>query len=558
MTNQDQAPLDTKNIENPGEPLVDTGMEQAPLPEPEPVITGKTGSLKARLEKANNEFREWLGLPLRIRALVPKTKKNLKQLREQLILYRLLLLEFKYYTNNIDAEIWDKYRWIFNEMLRLEKPTAARMLRFRRLKFLRDLYRNWVHILDEQNELQRLIEAAPESVSFYNKMMINKETHQKTREQDEEFSQKLTRAYSGLENALEYVEKFNRESNISIFGASSLKFEDARAYWDSKLNQIEMMEQRRDPADKIVDELEALKKSMYEAPALAKWIHELEQRFSRLMYDHDLLVSSVGKAVISNEEIFEMRENLERFIPRMWATGQREQLDQYVRAVETFLNVYEPEVESEISFAERHQLRKQTSRDAIAAQQGLKQIIDLTKLLVSAMEAREPFMMNHSISVARLATKIGKTMNWDEEGLQFLELAALLHDVGKAWIPETLLNKEDELTDVDKRELHKHSVYAGQILESLTSFNEIVPWIYHHHERWDGKGYPDGLMGEDIPVAARIIAVAESYHSMTSGMPGHSPMGSDVAVQIITAESGRAFDPFVVDAFKQVIQGETE
>jgi HD-GYP domain-containing protein (c-di-GMP phosphodiesterase class II) len=122
----------------------------------------------------------------------------------------------------------------------------------------------------------------------------------------------------------------------------------------------------------------------------------------------------------------------------------------------------------------------------------------------------------------------------------------------------TLLNKEDELSDVDKRELRKHAVYAGQILESLTSFNEIVPWIYHHHERWDGKGYPDGLMGEDIPVAARIIAVAESYHSMMSGMPGHSPMGSDVAVQIITAEAGRAFDPFVVEAFKQVIQSETE
>ncbi len=554
MTNPDQASLETPNVEAPSE----SGMEQAPQPEPEPVITGKAGSLKARWEKANHEFREWLGLPLRIRSLVPKARKNLQHLREQLILYRLLLLEFKYYTHNIDAEIWQKYRWVFDEIERLEKPTRGRMLRFRRLRFLRDLYQQWVHVLDEQNELQRLIEAAPESVAFYNKMMINKEMHEKAREQDEEFSQKVSRAYAGLENALEYVEKFNRESSLSIFGASALKFEDARAYWDSKLNEIEEMEKRRDSADKIVAELEALKKAMYEAPALAKWIHELEQRFTRLMYDHDLLVSSVGKAVISNEEIYEMRENLERIIPRLWATGQREQLDQYVKAVETFLSVYEPEVESEISFAERHHLRKQASRDAMAAQQGLQQIIDMAKLLISAMESREPFMMNHSINVARLSTKIAKTLNWDEEGLQLLELAALLHDVGKAWIPETLLNKEDELTDVEKRELRKHAVYAGQILESLTSFTEIVPWIYHHHERWDGKGYPDGLMGEDIPVAARIIAVAESYHSMVNGLPGRSPMPSDVAVQIIKAEAGRAFDPFVVEAFEQVIRSESQ
>ncbi len=554
MTSLDPAPLDT----SPAVEASDTGMEQAPAPEPEPIIIAQKGSLKARFEKANNEFREWLGLPLRVRSLVPKTKKNLAQLRGQLILYRLLLLEFKYYTNNIDAEIWEKYHWIFNEIIRLEKTTAGRLLRFRGLKFLRALYQDWVHILDQQNDLVRLIEAAPESVSFYNKMMINKETHQKLREQDEAFSQKLSRAYSGLESALEYVEKFNRESNISIFGASSLKFEDARTYWDSKLNQIEQMEQRRDPADRIVEELEALKKAMYEAPALAKWIHELEQRFSRLMYDHDLLVSTVGKAVISNDEIMEMRDNLERFIPRMWATGQRDKLDQYVKAVETFLNVYEPEVESEISFAERHQLRKQASRDALATQQGLRQIIDLTKLLVSAMEAREPFMMNHSINVARLSSKIGQQLNWGEEELQHLELSALLHDVGKAWIPEALLNKEEELTDMDKRELRKHAVYASQILESLTSFTEIVPWIYHHHERWDGKGYPDGLMGEDIPVASRIIAVAESYHSMISGMPGRSPMGPDVASQIINAEAGRSFDPFIVDAFKQVIQAENE
>lgn len=535
-----------------------TGMEQAPAPEPEPIITAQKGSLRARFERINNEFREWLGLPLRIRGLVPKTKKNLAQLRGQIILYRLLLLEFKYYTNNIDAEIWEKYRRIFSEITRLEKITAGRLLRFRHLKFLRSLYQGWVHILDEQNDLQRLIESAPESVSFYNKMMVNKETHQKLREQDEEFSQKLSRAYSGLENALEYVEKFNRESDISIFGASSLKFEDARAYWDSKLNQIEQMEQRRDPADRIVDALEALKKAMYEAPALAKWIHEIEQRFGRLIYDHDLLVSTVGKAVISSEEIMEMRDNLERSIPRMWATGQRDKLDQYVKAIETFLNVYEPEVESEISFAERHQLRKQASRDAIATHQGLRQIIDLTKLLVSAMEAREPFMMNHSINVARLSVKIARQLNWGEEELQHLELAALLHDVGKAWIPESLLNKEEELTDMDKRELRKHAVYASQILESMTSFTEIVPWIYHHHERWDGKGYPDGLMGEDIPVAARIIALAESYHSMLGGMPGRSPMGPDVASQIITAESGRSFDPFIVDAFNQVIRAESE
>jgi putative nucleotidyltransferase with HDIG domain len=156
--------------------------------------------------------------------------------------------------------------------------------------------------------------------------------------------------------------------------------------------------------------------------------------------------------------------------------------------------------------------------------------------------------------VAKYAVEVARQMNWPEADTRYLELAALLHDVGKIWIPESVLNKNGSLTAEDSAELRKHPLYGAQILESFDSLKDIAPWIYYHQERWDGSGYPEGLSGEEIPIAARIIAVAEAYSAMLSGSAGRSPMNSEAALMETQKEAGLAFDPNIVDMFVKVMR----
>jgi len=498
-------------------------------------------------------YREWAELPNRINSEIPRARFNLKHIQNELISYRLTLLTYNFIATNVDKEVWDAYRGVVKEIRRLEAETKKRSLIFRSPSQLRNLYEGWETLVSKQVSFVSDIEKIPERLAFYDKMETHKESTQRSRKEEETNTQKYTKAVQGLEAAREYVERFNRENDISVFGASALRFEDAQQFWDERMSYIHELEASKADLDKIIAEMDSLKKIMYEAPALARWIHEVEQKFTRLSYDHDLLVNSYGKAVIAETEMNEMRSLMNELIPRLWAAGQREQLEHYVKTIEGFLQIYESEVDSEIDFAERHTSRRQRD-ERVTKEQDKSQLIDLTKLLISAVEAREPHMVNHSLTVARLAVDTAKQLNWTAEEQHNLEIAALLHDVGKLWIPESILNKAGDLDDDEMDQIHKHTPYGAQILETFDSFRDIVPWIYYHHERWDGSGYPEGLRGDDIPIAARIISVAEAYSAMTSGSHSRKAMTSDAAQAQIQSEAGTAFDPQVVEAFVKAMQ----
>jgi len=529
--------------------------------ETKPTSQAESGATSAKKEprawqKLMLAYREWVALPTRIRSEIPVAKHNLGRVQKALMEYRLLLLRFKFYAANIDAEIWASYRSVFDEVRRLEKKTNARGLRFSRPGYLRGLLQEWQTVIAKQADLLVAIDKAPSSFEFYNKMMTFKQMHRIERRESEETSQKFARAYQGLENAIQYIEKFNSENNLSIFGASALRVEDAREYWDERLNTIREMEAEGEDPDTTLAEINHLKDVMYESPALAKWVHDTEQRFTRLAYDHELLADSFGKAVIPDAEMKEHQAIVNEMLPRLWATGQREQLEQYIHLVENFVATYESQVSSEVSFAERHSLHRSGGVEAagVSQAQSLQQMTDLTKILISAMEAREAAMPNHSISVAKYAVEVSRQMNWPETDTRYLELAALLHDVGKIWIPESVLNKDGPLTAQETAEIQKHPLYGAQILESFESLKEIAPWVYYHQERWDGSGYPEGLRADDIPIAARIIAVAEAYSAMTSGSAGKGPVASEAALMELQSEAGLAFDPNVVDVFVKVVR----
>jgi putative nucleotidyltransferase with HDIG domain len=154
----------------------------------------------------------------------------------------------------------------------------------------------------------------------------------------------------------------------------------------------------------------------------------------------------------------------------------------------------------------------------------------------------------HSPNVASLAVAIARRLGWTDEELGSLRIAAMLHDVGKAAIPDSILRKPGKLTTEEFAEIKQHPLLGAGIVERVDGLEDIVPWIRHAHEHWDGSGYPDGLAGEDIPLASRILLVADAYDAMTAPRPYRDPLPAEEAIEELERHRGTQFDTTCVDA----------
>ncbi len=179
--------------------------------------------------------------------------------------------------------------------------------------------------------------------------------------------------------------------------------------------------------------------------------------------------------------------------------------------------------------------------------------IKLIKALVNALDAKSPWTRGHSERVASYAEQIAKEMGLDEDEIKNLQLAGLLHDIGKIGTYDSLLDKPEKLTAEEFEIVKKHPDQGAAILQGIKQLADVIPIIRHHHERLDGKGYPDGLKGEEIPLSARILHVADSFDSMTADRPYRPSPGREYAISELKKHSGRQFDPQVVEAFLKII-----
>jgi HD-GYP domain-containing protein (c-di-GMP phosphodiesterase class II) len=177
---------------------------------------------------------------------------------------------------------------------------------------------------------------------------------------------------------------------------------------------------------------------------------------------------------------------------------------------------------------------------------------DVVRTLVKALAAHHPSEGKHSDRVSVYSVMIGHEIGMSEEDLLALRYAAELHDVGKISVDKSLLSKLGKLTDDEMDALRLHSELAMAILESFEFLEPSLPMIRHHHERWDGQGYPDGLAAEDIPLGARIIAVAETFDTLMSPPPWREPLNENEALAEIDRSRSTQLDPALVDAFKKV------
>lgn len=169
--------------------------------------------------------------------------------------------------------------------------------------------------------------------------------------------------------------------------------------------------------------------------------------------------------------------------------------------------------------------------------------------LIQALEARDLYTRGHSDSVAKIAVGMGRQMKLSSREIEYIDIAGKLHDIGKIGIRDDLLLKSDRLTDEEFEIVKQHPVIGANILRPIPSLSEIIPAVLHHHEHWDGKGYPSGLKGNQIPLRARIIAVGDTYHALVSNRPYRKGMTHKEAVAVIQQVSGTQLCPECVSVF---------
>lgn len=178
--------------------------------------------------------------------------------------------------------------------------------------------------------------------------------------------------------------------------------------------------------------------------------------------------------------------------------------------------------------------------------------------LVNALEAYDIYTRGHSERVALYATQIAEKMGLDKETIRKIYWASLVHDIGKLNIPPEILNKPSKLTKEEYEIIKQHPIKGYQILKELEGLSNIAEIVKYHHERWDGKGYPEGLKGEEIPLEARIIAVADSYDAMTTERPYRKALTKEEAIKELLKNAGTQFDPKVVEVFVQILERKAE
>jgi putative nucleotidyltransferase with HDIG domain len=173
--------------------------------------------------------------------------------------------------------------------------------------------------------------------------------------------------------------------------------------------------------------------------------------------------------------------------------------------------------------------------------------------LVATLDARDRYTAGHSEAVAMYARDIAAEMGWSVADQQLVDLCGLVHDIGKIGLPPGLLEKPGALTPEERLQMEEHSAIGERILANVEDYAEIAVIVRHHHERWDGGGYPDGLAGEKIPLISRILAVADAYDAMTSHRPYRAALPGVEARRRLRESSGSQFDPSVVTAFDAVL-----
>lgn len=184
-----------------------------------------------------------------------------------------------------------------------------------------------------------------------------------------------------------------------------------------------------------------------------------------------------------------------------------------------------------------------------------KDILEMSvRALLKALECKDDYTFGHSMRVAFYSLQLGKEYGLNDEQMYDLELAALFHDIGKIGVPDSVLLKPARLDEEEFLKMKKHPELSAEILKGFAPFEEAAKFAKHHHERYDGRGYPDGMAGEDIPLYSRIILIADTFDAMTSTRPYRKGLPYEVAFEELREFAGSQFDPNLVEFFIKAME----
>jgi len=174
--------------------------------------------------------------------------------------------------------------------------------------------------------------------------------------------------------------------------------------------------------------------------------------------------------------------------------------------------------------------------------------VAMVSVLANAIEARNTFNDGHTGRVAGIALAAARQMGWDKDRLRDIELGCVVHDIGQIGIPDVILTKSGPLTPEEEDQVKRHPEIGARMLDSVPDLGHLLPYVLHHHERFDGTGYPHGLCEEAIPIEARLLAAADALEAMTSNRPYREGLEAPTAMGELMELSGAQFDPEIVDA----------
>jgi putative nucleotidyltransferase with HDIG domain len=203
---------------------------------------------------------------------------------------------------------------------------------------------------------------------------------------------------------------------------------------------------------------------------------------------------------------------------------------------------------------EYERIKKLKRRVAVLSEQAEKMFIQSIWGLVQALEAKDPYAKRHSENVTRYAVGIAETIRIAPKQLDVVRRAAMIHDIGKIGIPDSILSKPGKLTPRERSVIEQHPLIAVRILNKMSFLEQEIAIVRGHHEKWNGQGYPDGLSNSSIPLGARILAVADTFDALTSNRSYHNSRPVAEAVEILVDSSGYDFDPKIVEALALWVQ----
>lgn len=212
-------------------------------------------------------------------------------------------------------------------------------------------------------------------------------------------------------------------------------------------------------------------------------------------------------------------------------------------------------IESGLKSVEQMNIIKQINEELADSKELLeKSYLESIEVLRRTVEVKDVYTRGHSDRVSEYSLLIGEKLNLPPEQMKTLKIGALFHDIGKIGIPDAILLKTDKLTDDEYSEIKNHPAIGAHILSNASIFADIIPIVKHHHERYDGKGYPARLAGEDIPYLARIVAVADTFDAMTSRRSYRQALDFDYTTNEIERCKGTQFDPAIADVFLEILR----